>query len=272
MTVVYETIVVPLDDSSTSRNAIATAVLLARAWAVPVQLVTVVSPGINPLEATLALEAAIEEVDVPVRPPVVLADNDVAGALSAHVGTHALLCMATHGRSAVGGAVLGSVTRALLAKAAAPVLLVGPHCVPSAELCDICVAVRPGSKFSARAISAAIDLARASGARLHLVGALGAVDALLVGDDEARAELGALAQRCRDAGVAACWRLVDGDDIAARMLAAATEVSASMLVLATHGRGPLARLALGSVAQQVVRRAPFPVLAVPPHAVCGDQS
>lgn len=272
MKVVYETIVVPLDDASTSRHAIATAVLLARAWTVPVQLVMVVSPGINPLEATLALERAADEVDAPVRRPVVLADNDVAEALSAHAGTHALICMATHGRSAIGSAVLGSVTREVLAKAEAPVLLVGPRCVPSSELRDICVAVRPGSAFSARAISFAIEWARTSNARLHLVGALSGVEVLAVGDDEERAELGALAQRCRDAGVAASWRLVEGDDIASRVLEAAAEVSASMLVVATHGRGPLARLALGSVAQQLVRRAPCPVLVVPPHAVCGEQS
>ena len=36
-----------------------------------------------------------------------------------------------------------------------------------------------------------------------------------------------------------------------------------LIVMGTHGRGPLAHLLIGSVAENVVRRAPCPVLTVP---------
>jgi nucleotide-binding universal stress UspA family protein len=40
------------------------------------------------------------------------------------------------------------------------------------------------------------------------------------------------------------------------------ELSPSLVVMGTHGRGGIARLALGSVAEQVVRQAPVPVMTV----------
>lgn len=48
------------------------------------------------------------------------------------------------------------------------------------------------------------------------------------------------------------WSLVD----------AAREREASLLVLGTHGRSGLKRLVMGSVAEQVMRNAPCPVLTV----------
>jgi nucleotide-binding universal stress UspA family protein len=41
---------------------------------------------------------------------------------------------------------------------------------------------------------------------------------------------------------------------------------ADLLVLGTHGRGPVERFMLGSVAAKVLRKSPCPVLTVPPHA------
>jgi nucleotide-binding universal stress UspA family protein len=44
----------------------------------------------------------------------------------------------------------------------------------------------------------------------------------------------------------------------------AEEEGADMIVLCTHGRTGLLHMLIGSVTEQVVRRAPCPVLAVPP--------
>ena len=43
--------------------------------------------------------------------------------------------------------------------------------------------------------------------------------------------------------------------------------NADMIVMATHGRTGLARMVMGSVAEQVVRKAPCPVLTVRPAEV-----
>ena len=52
-------------------------------------------------------------------------------------------------------------------------------------------------------------------------------------------------------------------DAAEGLVRAAKKVGADLLVVGTHSRGPLARLALGSVAGAVVYRAPCSVLVVP---------
>lgn len=55
---------------------------------------------------------------------------------------------------------------------------------------------------------------------------------------------------------------------AAEIIAAATDLHADLVCISTHGRGGLARVLLGSVAELVVRQAPCPVLTVRPKA-CG---
>jgi nucleotide-binding universal stress UspA family protein len=47
----------------------------------------------------------------------------------------------------------------------------------------------------------------------------------------------------------------------------AVEQQASMVVLGTHGYGPVRRFLLGSVATRVVRHAPCPVVTVPHRAI-----
>jgi nucleotide-binding universal stress UspA family protein len=46
----------------------------------------------------------------------------------------------------------------------------------------------------------------------------------------------------------------------------AVGIPADLLVMGTHGRSGFDRLLLGSVAEKVLRKAPCPVLTVPPHA------
>jgi nucleotide-binding universal stress UspA family protein len=46
----------------------------------------------------------------------------------------------------------------------------------------------------------------------------------------------------------------------------ATEVDADLIVLKTHGRKGLSHLILGSVAEEVLRTAPCPVLTLTPAA------
>jgi nucleotide-binding universal stress UspA family protein len=64
-----------------------------------------------------------------------------------------------------------------------------------------------------------------------------------------------------DANVRALRRLEEGDP-ATEILRVAGEINASLIVMATHGRTGLERLLMGSVAEQVMRKAPCPVLTV----------
>jgi nucleotide-binding universal stress UspA family protein len=60
--------------------------------------------------------------------------------------------------------------------------------------------------------------------------------------------------------------LAEGDP-AAEIIRAAQETGAELIVMGTHGRTGLQRLLMGSVAEQVLRKASCPVLTVKaPHA------
>ena len=259
----YDTIVVPVDLSPASLRSIDTAVRLARTWTVPVELVSVSSPG---LEGTAEAELwqLLSDIDAPVRPPVSLPGNDVAAALMAHLRTleRPLLCMATHGRTAIGSVVLGSTARAVLDRTESPVVLVGPRCEVPERLDDIVIAVQPGSDGSA-AIDEALRWASMSATHLHLLSVLNPGDAT----DEIGGRLASLAHDCRARGVAACWRVLDGGDVGS-LLRVATAVRAAALVIGLRPNG-VDRHVFGSVGRQLVRHATCPVLAVPHEGVPG---
>lgn len=59
---------------------------------------------------------------------------------------------------------------------------------------------------------------------------------------------------------------IDAGPVVRRILERASNVSADLIVVGTHGRGGFDRLALGSVAEKVLRKAICPVLTVPASA------
>ncbi len=65
----------------------------------------------------------------------------------------------------------------------------------------------------------------------------------------------------QDPKVALEHRFVEGD-AATEILRQAGETKADLIVMGTHGRKGLTRFLMGSVAEQVVRRAPCPVVTV----------
>jgi nucleotide-binding universal stress UspA family protein len=136
-----------------------------------------------------------------------------------------------------------------------------------------------GSPGSARAVTHAIALGKALGARLRILHvvemgwlALGpelAVDTHRVADARhvaGETDLALALDQARAAGVEADSRLVEtgspGQRLAAQIVEEAQAWPADLIVLGTHGRGGAERLFLGSVAEGVARRASVPVLLV----------
>lgn len=81
---------------------------------------------------------------------------------------------------------------------------------------------------------------------------------------EAESQMNRVAEIVRSAGVSCRTRIAQGevwDVLSAAMLRQSTD----LLVLGTHGRGALKKLALGSVAEEVLRLADCPVLTVGPR-------
>ena len=132
------------------------------------------------------------------------------------------------------------------------------------------------SKASSAAFTQAVEAARANRAELTLAHVL---PMIVVGGADgyvspatyeqidrsnrayAERKINALAARAKKRGVRVRTMLLDGAPWEA-ITRAARARRASVVVMGTHGRGGLAKLFLGSVAERVVATAPCPVLTV----------
>jgi nucleotide-binding universal stress UspA family protein len=140
-----------------------------------------------------------------------------------------------------------------------------------------------GSKFGEHALPFALKIARRTGARLQLAhvhvplapvigeGVI-AYDVRL--DEELqkdeRAYLEKLVPRLAEVSPVPISSVLLEGEIADELEAQVTGSDVDLVVMTTHGRGTLARSWLGSVADQLVRRAPVPVLLIRPHEALRD--
>ncbi len=127
------------------------------------------------------------------------------------------------------------------------------------------------SEHSEKAVRYGAELAAKFGAELHLVHAIEATP-IMYGEGayfppETEAELEAAATKQLDAleveaeGVTVVRKVVPGHPFV-EIIRYAKETDAGLIVIGTHGRGAIAHMLLGSVAEKVVRKAPCPVLTV----------
>jgi nucleotide-binding universal stress UspA family protein len=188
-----------------------------------------------------------------------------------------MILMATHSRTGLGRAVVGSVTDHVLRLSDVPLLLLHPdhHVLEAVRTIVVPVDGTPGG---AVALMSAVPLARASGARLVLVRATVPLPLWLydpppgldtgplinpMWDEDARqsAEEYAtrVAARLRHAGLTAEGRGVSGQPGAA-ISRLADEIDADLIVMSSHALEGPARSILGSVAGDIVRQSGRPVL------------
>ncbi len=130
------------------------------------------------------------------------------------------------------------------------------------------------SDASAAATEEAFDLAGRLGARLLIVSVIDPGTLKLPGGryrarvDQVRERRERLAQalvdRGREEGLAVSFLVWTGDP-GDMIIEAAEAEHADMVLVGSHGRGPVGRLLLGSVSEFVVRNAPCPVLVVRPR-------
>jgi nucleotide-binding universal stress UspA family protein len=79
-------------------------------------------------------------------------------------------------------------------------------------------------------------------------------------------QMATLAGEIRAAGVAQMETLIDfSNNVPQRIMARALATCADLIVIATHGRGGVPRMVLGSVADVIVREASCPVLTIRPY-------
>ena len=134
-----------------------------------------------------------------------------------------------------------------------------------------------GSETANKALIAALQMARDSGGRVHLVHVVEGLSPMVA--DPYGAYSGEVIEVMRQsgskiledalvvaqaAGVPADTELFDnfGDRLAEVVADAATRFKADLLVVGTHGRRGMGRLLMGSGAEQIIRLSPVPVLVI----------
>jgi nucleotide-binding universal stress UspA family protein len=206
-----------------------------------------------------------------------------------------LVAMATHGRSAAGRWPYGSVADGVLQRASVPVLLVPKHVTtewPNDGPLRILVPL-DGSELSEAVLTPVAAFARRLGATLVLVRvviwppyAQANPGELLIAEDwdnelaAARIYLARVVDRFQTTEILGSgpplpdvrYRAELGRPAEGVIVRVAEDERVDLVAMATHGRGGLARLMLGSVTTGVVQHANTPRLLVRPAALGAPES
>jgi nucleotide-binding universal stress UspA family protein len=292
-------VIVPLDGSTLAESALPVAVELARLARAELLLVHVHVPltpepiyveGLPVLDEHLRplrrqheqayLDRHLKAVGGAVRAASLILLGSPAQAIAAHaqaIGA-SLVVTTTHGRGGLERAWLGSVADDLIRVSPVPLLLIRPGTAVSAPFRRLLVPL-DGSPLGETILPSATRLAgidpEAEIVLLRIVQPV--TSALWVADPavlpaatmaelsrQAQADAeGYLAEVLRRLGPPrprARARVATADGVAAAILEVAREEGADLVALATHGRSGFVRLALGSVADKVLRGSPLPVL------------
>jgi nucleotide-binding universal stress UspA family protein len=302
----YRSILVPLDGSSLSEQALPLAVAIAERAGAKLRLVLVHQLRPVPLSAEgrklyVSLENAARKsekaylktfTDQLKKQSSSLAitsrtlTGPVAGTLIEHIHESKtdLVVMTSRGQGGFRRFWLGSVADAMIRGSPVPVLLVRPEetASPTPILENLGQILVPldRSPLAEAILDPAKKLASLAGAELMLVEVVHPLAAPLESQSshpsqfevgltvlrrkEATDYLRRIADECLEAGVKATYSAPLGASVADTILGLAESSTYGMIALATHGRGGVKRLALGSVADKVVRAAPRPILVYQP--------
>jgi nucleotide-binding universal stress UspA family protein len=282
MTGMFETILIPTDGSEAGRLVVDQGLGIARRYGATVHALSVLDDSELPRgfdgieserrlderanEATAAVADRGERLGVSVQ-TASREGNPVEEILAYAEACDAdLIVVGSHDRGRLAWFLHRSVAEKVAQAASAPVLTVRASArEPEAEYRDVLLAT-DGREGSRRATRDAVAIAREYGATLH---ALYVVDDRLGRTSALRSMLEAEGERAkRDVRTAAArasvdvvTELVEGTPQEA-IVEYVDDHEIDLLVLGTEGRTGLDRLFVGSVARDVLRASPVPVLTV----------
>jgi nucleotide-binding universal stress UspA family protein len=287
----FKSILVPFDGSELAVHALSYAAALARASQARLALTYAPAPWELSIDAPARLHSASAELrqsgiaatahvsDIRASNPgrAILA---VAGEVDADV-----IVIGSHAYGTTGRALFGSVADDVIRHATVPVLI----CTPQAnrhwpeERPRRLLVPLDGSALAETALEPARQIALAIGASVDLVGVvdsgiiavvpdsmpLAAFLATLVAETERNLER--LAEGLRERRVVADVHARVG--VPERVITQlADELPTDIIVMASHGRGGVARVLLGSVALKVVQHSAVPVLLIQPAVVSAQRA
>ena len=257
------TVIVPLDGSDFTCRAVPVAAALTRRF--DADLVLMSAPTTLSCATNAVVPGWLHDVagttDVARVETVVTKVNEPVAGVRALIDAYAdpLVVMTTHGRGVLGSAALGGFAQQIIHAAGVPLLLVGRACVPSLSWAGPVLVCHDGSTAADAAVGPAATWADALGVPLELVHVFHPLDV-------ATAEAPTTAiQGVLDAlGPGTIAHVVRNYRPADAIQEVAQRRGAFVVVMSTHGRTGLARIALGSVAMGVVRHSVCPVLVTRP--------
>jgi len=268
----FENLVVPVDLSWASIDAVAVAARLAAQVGGRVEAVTVVDrlADVPVARADLAYGIArLGAQPVEVR-QLVHASQSVVGAITRHIehnpGSMVLMSSHGHGRSA---AVLGSTVDELLRAMFGPVIVVGPHAAKCpGELSGEYVVPLDGSPRADGVIPIVAAWATEFKGTPWLVEV---IDDAVYPTERDIVESSYVSVRARDLEHRirrdVQFEVLHGRHTGGSIAEFADSRQASLIFMATHGRTGLERLTAGSVAAEVIRHAEIPVVLFRPPDV-----
>jgi nucleotide-binding universal stress UspA family protein len=254
---VIDRLVVSLDLEVETDRVLPWIRFLAQAADVEVDLLTVSSPGMDPFPDRAELAERAKALGLDQEPLLTVEhSNDVPAALVSHLEAvpSAVLCMASHARSALRALVVGSVTTAVLERTPRPVFLVGraSSAAPLIDQLVVCVGADPESV----AVADLADEWLTTFPMPALVAAVGPADDRSLLTDGVEAVAADLGGRGHEAAV----HLIDATDPGRALGAFLGEAPGRMAATVTHARRGLSRIAHGSVTGDLLRSTTAPVL------------
>lgn len=308
----YKMIMVPTDGSGFDREAIRVALRIAERTDAKIRLVRVLATGaifdmtattggtthsnevarsgrdaaLSELYALAAECRATSKADITVD----LHGGPIDEVLQGYARRHDvdLIVISTHGRSGISRLSLGSVTDSLIRHTTIPVLVVKPsasYLNPQINKAFKRIVVPlDGSTLAEQILPRVVALAKIEEAEITLLNVLiphsysqkEMLDSNLPWWDKdvslAQAYLFRVAAKLRRSGVTVTTDIVIGENVASAIGDFAGREGADLIAIATHGRGGLARLIRGSVADAVMHSSRLSMLVLKPDDVAAMET
>ncbi len=296
------TIIVPLDGSSFAEVALPTAFAIAHAWNAEIEVATVHEPipmpgldyglwdkrSMDGAEEYLARVVARIEDEVGLQVAAAMPVGSAPEALERHARSKEadLVVMSSHGHGPLSRMWLGSMADRFIRHSTTPIVLVRPEEGEEPDLSKTITFDRilipvDGSEAGDAILGPALDLGRACGSNFVLLHVSGYteqfassylpdtvqtnVETLEKERKKAREDIDARVARLSTEGVTVTGHVVLDNSPANGVLHFAAEHQVDLIAMATHGRGGVTRMVLGSVTDKVLRGAHRPVLVCRPQ-------
>jgi nucleotide-binding universal stress UspA family protein len=279
-------VLVPLDGSELALQAMPTARVLAQRFGAELHTVSVA--GTDDRAGRLrALASAALDLETPDHRVFVATEGDPAEVITRRVEAldSCLVCMATHGRGRLRGAMVGSVARAVLQRSSDSIIALGPSADnpgwsprprswPEPLSVPRLVACVDGSHASEQVLPRAAIWARALGMSLTILTVIKDVPPAIRpeqhrrygSDAEADSYIERLVQQWRDRVPDADGKVIrDPIGPASGLRSHLDQQPAGLVAVTTHARSGMQRVMLGAAAASIVHASVAPCLVAPVH-------